>query len=394
MSAFDDLLTSIGLSTTEEPESSANVAPEVPIVEPQESEEVMTAQQGMEEDNVQPAIDSAMTSSEPDEVASLDDDDINDIIDTAGDATSVNGDSRYIEADTSYTGILTTFESNDAEAGPEENTDISDISEEEDAETEQAAPIEAEVAPNQIPVNSPTFLMSDATSRFSGAEWFNKIQLSKVIIAGIGGIGSNVALQIGRMVPLTMVIYDDDIVEAANMSGQLFGYEDMGKTKVEAITTLIHKYTLCHNTYGIHEKFTEDSEPGDIMICGFDNMEARKTFYTSWFNHVMSKHEEDRKECLYIDGRLSIDTLQVLCIRGDDTYSMQRYQDKFLFKDSEADPTICSMKQTTYMACMIGSVITNLFVNFIADSLNPIIPYDLPFFTEYNAQSMIFKTEN
>jgi hypothetical protein len=68
------------------------------------------------------------------------------------------------------------------------------------------------------------------------------------------------------------------------------------------------------------------------------------------------------------------------------------YKDSYLFSDADADATVCSMKQTTYLACMIGSLMTNLFTNFIASSLDPIIPYDLPFFTEYDAQNMIFKT--
>jgi hypothetical protein len=41
---------------------------------------------------------------------------------------------------------------------------------------------------------------------------------------------------------------------------------------------------------------------------------------------------------------------------------------------------------------MIGSFMTNLFTNWVANLLNPVIPYDLPFFTEYDAQNMIFKT--
>ena len=89
-----------------------------------------------------------------------------------------------------------------------------------------------------------------------------------------------------------------------------------------------------------------------------------------------------------------MDTLQVFCITGDDVYNQTRYNIEFLFSDAEAEQTVCSLKQTTYMACMIGSIMTNLFTNFIANSLNPIIPYDLPFFTEYDAQNMIFKTEN
>jgi hypothetical protein len=50
------------------------------------------------------------------------------------------------------------------------------------------------------------------------------------------------------------------------------------------------------------------------------------------------------------------------------------------------------MKQTTYLACMVGSVMVNLFTNWAANLLDPAIPYDLPFFTEYDAQNMIFKT--
>jgi hypothetical protein len=66
----------------------------------------------------------------------------------------------------------------------------------------------------------------------------------------------------------------------------------------------------------------------------------------------------------------------------------------YLLSDEEADHTVCSMKQTTYLACMIGSLIVNLFTNHVANCLDPIIPYDLPFFTEYDSQHMIFKTEN
>jgi hypothetical protein len=107
---------------------------------------------------------------------------------------------------------------------------------------------------------------------------------------------------------------------------------------------------------------------------------------------VLSVPAEERKNCLYLDGRLSLDTLQVFCITGDDAINAAIYRDKYLFSDSEAEHTVCSMKQTTYLACMIGSIMTNLFTNWVADLLDPIIPYDLPLFTEYDAQNMIFKT--
>jgi len=155
---------------------------------------------------------------------------------------------------------------------------------------------------------------------------------------------------------------------------------------------MIKSYTTMRSIYAIKDKFTQDSEAGDVMICGFDNMAARRTFFSAWNNHVMNKPEEERHKCLYLDGRLSIDTLQVFCITGDNDWAMAEYADKYLFSDAQAEETQCSLKQTTYLACMIGSIIVNLFTNFVADLLNPIIPYDLPFFTEYDAQNMIFKT--
>ncbi len=245
-----------------------------------------------------------------------------------------------------------------------------------------------------IPLNSPTLLLDDSTSRFSGTEWYSEIQKARILIGGCGGIGSNLIFQLARMKPANITIYDDDTVEAVNLAGQLFSITDMGKAKVNAMADMVLNYTTMNQVHAIQEKFTLITEPGDIMMCGFDNMVARRRFFKSWRDHVISKPVGERAKCLYLDGRLSIDTLQILCIKGNDLYNMERYEREFLFSDSQADETVCSMKQTTYLACMIGSLMTNLFTNFIAGTLDPVIPYDLPFFTEYDAQNMIFKTEN
>ena len=245
-----------------------------------------------------------------------------------------------------------------------------------------------------LPLNSPSLLIDEATTRFSGASWFDKIQKSRVIIAGIGGIGSNVAFQLARMAPANITLYDEDIVERVNMAGQLYSTNDIGQRKVDAIASMISAYTLAKQVNTVPSKFTDNTEAGDIMICGFDNMAARKIFYNSWKRHVQTLTPDSRVKCLFLDGRLSIDTLQIFCIQGDDKISMDRYETEFLFSDFQAEHTVCSMKQTTYLACMIGSLMVNLFTNFIANSLNPVIPYDLPFFTEYDSPNMLFKTQS
>ena len=213
----------------------------------------------------------------------------------------------------------------------------------------------------------------------------NKIGSAGKTLENVGNKMSSVGSSLTRNVTMPIVAIGTAAVKTtADFDAQM--------SKVSAISNMIHKYTSTQNVFAIQEPFTSNTEAGDIMMCGFDSMAARELFFASWYNHVLSKPAEERKNCLYIDGRLSIDTLQIFCITGEDDEYMTQYNLKYLFSDSEADDTICSMKQTTYLACMIGSLMTNLFTNWVANSLNPIIPYDLPFFVEYDAQNMIFKT--
>ena len=264
-----------------------------------------------------------------------------------------------------------------------------ELSEEEQAILDQAV----EDAHQEIPSNSATLLVDEATSRFSSAIWYENIQKKTVILAGAGGIGSFVGFLLARMKPASMFIYDDDIVEAVNMSGQLYGQSDLGRLKVSALAEMIRNYAGYSSVFAISERFTNESEASDIMICGFDNMAARKLFFNKWLSHVQSKSEEERKNCLFIDGRLAAEEFQVLCIKGDDEYNINRYSNEYLFSDAEADETICSYKQTTFCANMIASYMVNLFVNFCANQCEPLIDRDLPFLTTYNAETMYLKTE-
>ena len=264
-----------------------------------------------------------------------------------------------------------------------------ELSEEEQAILDQAV----EDAHQEIPTNSATLLVDEATSRFSSAIWYENIQKKTVILAGVGGIGSYVGFLLARMKPASMFIYDDDIVEAVNMSGQLYGQSDLGRSKVSALAEMIRNYAGYSSVFAINERFTDESEASDIMICGFDNMAARRLFFNKWVNHVQSKPEEERKNCLFIDGRLAAEEFQVLCIKGDDEYNINRYSNEYLFSDAEADETICSYKQTTFCANMIASYMVNLFVNFCANQCEPLIDRDLPFLTTYNAETMYLKTE-
>lgn len=250
---------------------------------------------------------------------------------------------------------------------------------------------ESEVLGTVIPPNSESILVEETTSRFSGAVWFDNIQTKDVTLAGLGGIGSYVAFLLGRLHINSLTIYDDDFVELGNMSGQLYDKTDVGKSKAWATYNKIQMYSDFYNINVFTERFVADSPSTNIMICGFDNMAARKTFFEAWRSQLP---ESGRDQYLFIDGRLAAETLQVFCIKGDDDYNINRYSTQFLFSDAEADETQCSYKQTSFMANMIGSIIVNLFVNFCANQCDVLVPRDLPFLTEYSAETMYFKVTN
>lgn len=242
-----------------------------------------------------------------------------------------------------------------------------------------------------LPVNSNSFEIKESTTRFSGASWYNDITEQTVIIAGQGGIGSWATMIMSRMHPKQLFIYDDDKVETVNLAGQLYSKSMVNKKKVDAMANLVKDFSDYNAVMAIAQKWTEETQPGDIMICGFDNMQARKTFFHSWLRHILG-HPHPEK-CLFIDGRLAFTDMQVFCITGDDTYNIKRYDEEYLFDDKEADETICSMKQTTYCACMIGGLIVNLFTNFIANLQTP-FSHDLPFKTFYDSNMLYLKTES
>lgn len=272
-----------------------------------------------------------------------------------------------------------------------QNTEDAPVEIDEQGEALLEAALAAEEA--VIPPNSGSLLVDEATSRFSGAIWYSAIQSKTITLAGVGGIGSYVGFLLARLKPAGLYLYDPDIVEQANMSGQLYGSGDLGQAKVSSLHRMLQVYANYYNSVAYQERFTAESEATDIMICGFDNMEARKLFFDKWFEHVGNKPEGERSKCLFIDGRLAAEEFQVFAIQGNDERAIVEYKNRWLFSDAVADETICSYKQTTFMANMIASVMVNLFVNFVANECNPIIDRDVPFMTQYSADTMYFKVE-
>lgn len=269
---------------------------------------------------------------------------------------------------------------------PEESLEeeLVDDEEEEEEEVEEAivvpvpAPRVATVDLAEVSVNQ---------TRFKGADWFSQVKAQDIILAGLGGIGSYVNFALSRLGPKRIFLFDDDTFEDHNMSGQLVGMDSIGLPKVEVAAEVAENYSNYLSTYTYNAKYQEDSITAPVMICGFDNMEARKTFYNRWKSSIIKGGEE---EFLFIDGRLLAEEYQILCIKGDDTFAQKEYEDKFLFSDDAVEEVDCTLKQTSHMAMAIASQMTSYFINF-CNNLSEGFPRRIPYYTSYNSPMNVYE---
>lgn len=239
----------------------------------------------------------------------------------------------------------------------------------------------------------PEFLkVNTVTSRFKDADWFKAMKDISVSVIGLGGIGSHIAFLLSRLQVKYLYFYDDDKVEPINLAGQLFRTTDINKYKCFAIQDFIQYYSNFYSTRSFISKVDTDTKIcTPIVICGLDNMESRKMCFDKWKENMQIPNNKDTY--LFIDGRLSAEKFQVFAITGNDNRAIEKYEKEWLFSDEEAEEAPCSYKQTTFTASMIASIMTNIFVNFITNSCNPIIERPVPFSTFYDATTMFMKVE-
>jgi hypothetical protein len=245
-----------------------------------------------------------------------------------------------------------------------------------------------------IPENPKSLLVSETNLRFSAADWFESMQTRDITIAGLGGIGSWVAVLVGKLTPHYIYVHDADSVEPVNIAGQLYSVSQYTRGKAVETASNIRAFCSFYNVEARTSNLGRYNRCSKILICGFDSMRSRKEAFISWLNEVSIS--QDKSKCLFIDGRLAAEEFQIFCIAGDDEYHKKLYKKEWLFSDSEAEATVCSYKQTAYCASMIASYMTNLLVNFVSNTANDeptLFPRELPFKTIYDARLMLFKTE-
>ena len=107
-----------------------------------------------------------------------------------------------------------------------------------------------------------------------------KVKLAKVAIAGLGGLGSHIAIALGRLGVGELLLVDHDIVEPSNLNRQSYYISHLGLKKTDALKHQLADINCFINIKTIDayitEKNTVDLFKGYNIVCeALDNPETK-----------------------------------------------------------------------------------------------------------------------
>lgn len=119
-----------------------------------------------------------------------------------------------------------------------------------------------------------------------------KLKKLKVLIAGCGGLGSNIAISLARLGVGNIRLVDFDIVEPSNLNRQQYYIDDIGEFKVSALKRNLMRINPFIKIEDLNIKLSEDNmeilKEADIIIEAFDNPDYKALLA----NYVLSNMKE------------------------------------------------------------------------------------------------------
>ena len=125
--------------------------------------------------------------------------------------------------------------------------------------------------------------------RFS-KEIYDKLKHARVCIAGLGGLGSNIALMLARSGIGTLRLIDFDKVDITNLNSQTYRISHIGRLKTEALKEMIGEINPYIQVETETIKVTQENVKaifqGEKLVCeAFDNPEYKALLVNSVLEH-------------------------------------------------------------------------------------------------------------
>jgi len=187
--------------------------------------------------------------------------------------------------------------------------------------------------------------MEERYSRHWGMIDIERLHVTPIKIIGTGSVGSFTTLSLVKMGAHTVEVYDDDIIDEANISNQFFRMKDIGEYKVDALQSLINDFEGI-SIINHPKKHNGTPKLNGIVIVALDSMLPRKRIWDS------IKGKEDVE--LFIDPRMGAKTARVYFVNPMD--GIEEYE-KTLYTDDDSAPERCTERTIIYNVLGIASLI-------------------------------------
>jgi molybdopterin/thiamine biosynthesis adenylyltransferase len=176
---------------------------------------------------------------------------------------------------------------------------------------------------------------------------FSKLSVSLI---GCGGLGSKIAIELGKSGLNTLDLFDSDKIEQHNIPNSAFEPGDVGMYKTNVLCDQISEYGVHVSTY----PHFDGEKMHKVVISAVDSIETRKDI----FEHVLNQREYVD---FYIDSRMGGEVGNIFVIDPCNFEQASWYQDNWLFEENEVQQLRCGEQTTSYTTSIVaGIVVANL----------------------------------
>lgn len=158
----------------------------------------------------------------------------------------------------------------------------------------------------------------------------------RVDVIGCGATGSRIVLSLAKLGVKNIHVHDFDIIEGHNIANQIYGIEDIGKLKVDALDEIIKRDVGMSIT--THAEEVDGSQQlGSIIYLLPDTMRARKVIWEGL------KYKPGTE--LLIETRMGVDVGRVYTINPNSPIHIKAWEDT-LHGDDEVEVSACGSSIT------------------------------------------------
>lgn len=121
-----------------------------------------------------------------------------------------------------------------------------------------------------------------------------RFDAGRVVVCGLGGLGSNVAIALARAGVGTLHLIDFDKVDLTNLNRQQYLADQLGRYKTEALAETLRRIAPYCEVRTDTVRVTEENLPGllaedDIVCEAFDRPEAKAMLVSGVLEHFPQK---------------------------------------------------------------------------------------------------------